>query len=101
MGLNPFYPMTQTLPHNGTDTSRAAAESFDPAKVGACERLVLNTIIATNGATCDQVEEVTGLSHQCASARIRGLVKRGLLEDSGARWPTRSGRSAIVWSKVP
>lgn len=94
-------PMTPTLPHNGTDTSRAAADSVSPVAVASCERLVLNTIIANNGATCDQVEDQTGLSHQCASARIRGLVKRGILEDSGARFPTRSGRLAIVWTKVP
>lgn len=47
--------------------------------------------------TCDEVEIVTGLKHQTASARIRELALKGLIKDSGKRRLTRSGRKAVVY----
>jgi predicted transcriptional regulator len=52
------------------------------------------------GRTCDEVEQVTKLKHQTASARIRGLVQKGFIETSGRKRPTRSGREAHVWQPV-
>lgn len=49
------------------------------------------------GATDDEVEAVTGMRHQTASARRRELVLKGLVRDSGLRRETRSGRNATVW----
>lgn len=49
------------------------------------------------GATDDEVEFVTGMIHQTASARRRELVLDGLVKDSGQRRDTRSGRKATVW----
>jgi hypothetical protein len=43
------------------------------------------------------IEEATGLSHQTVSARLRGLVLREQIEDSGEKARTRSGRWAVVW----
>jgi predicted transcriptional regulator len=88
--------MTTIAPHNGTETSRDAALSIQEA-CGRLERIVVDTIKGHGGLMCDTVEEVTGLSHQCASARINALVKRGVLKDSGHKSRTRSGRKAIVW----
>jgi hypothetical protein len=87
-----------TPPHSGGDTSRAAAESIRP-HVSPLQALVLARIARRPrmGATCEEIEELTGLRHQTASARICELKERGRLEDSGLRRPTRSGRSAIVW----
>jgi predicted transcriptional regulator len=91
--------MTTTAPHNGTETSRDAALSIQEA-CGRLERMVVDAITAHGGLMCDAVEEITGLSHQCASARINALTKRGVLKDSGVKARTRSGRKAIVWVKA-
>jgi hypothetical protein len=89
---------TDTIPHNGTDTSVDAATSIEE-HLPRLERAVLEVIVYHDGATCDEVEQKTGLAHQTASARIRGLAKRNVIRDSGSRRPTRSGRKAIVWTK--
>lgn len=85
-------------PHNGTDTSRAAAESVT-AHVPRLEQMVLDSVAAAgpDGRTCYEVEFMTGLSHQTASARITSLSRRGALVDSGQRRLTITGRKAIVW----
>lgn len=44
--------------------------------------------------------KLSELSHQTASARVRGLVLRGRVKDSGKRRDTRSGRKATVWITV-
>lgn len=91
--------MSFTIPYaKGSDTSEAAAISIEP-HVERCEQIVLNCIryFDDKGVTCDAIEEVTELSHQCASARICGLKKKSLIHDSGLRRKTRSGRSAVVW----
>ena len=59
--------------------------------------MVYRSIAEQGGATCDEVESDIGMIHQSASARIRGLVKMGLLRESGSRRKTRRGRLAIVW----
>ena len=51
--------------------------------------------------TCDEIEYKLGGKHQTISSAIRSLVKEGLLEDSGFKRKTRSGRSAICWQVVP
>ena len=53
------------------------------------------------GATCEEVEEVTGLKHQTAAAQIRHMTEAGLLRASTLRRPTKSGRTAIVWTLAP
>jgi hypothetical protein len=83
----------------GSETSEAAASSLDDSTLARLEAQVLAEIHA-RPRTCDDVEQATGLSHQTASARIRGLVLRHLIVDSGERRATRSGRKAIVW-RVP
>jgi hypothetical protein len=91
-------PLFAYVPHNGTDTSRAAAESMAP-HVSEIERNVLDFVIdaGPRGATCDEAETLLEYTHQTASARLRGLVLKGLIRDSGARRPTRSGRAARVY----
>jgi len=84
------------VPHNGTDTSRAAADSMKP-HVSDLEREVLQFVKLCGGATCDEIEYGKGMAHQTASARIKGLADKGLVRDSGARRKTRSGRQARVY----
>ena len=79
------------------DTSKAAAAQLDPTKL---ENEVL-TVIKTfgkDGCISDQVESI--LSHiKCSSLtpRYAGLVKKGLIQDSGQRRVARSNRQQIVW----
>ncbi len=80
----------------GSDTSLAAAKKHQE-KMGRTHRRVLQLIgLSRDGLTCDS-EEMTGLRHQSASARIRELVQWGHLEDSTGRRKTRSGSTATVW----
>lgn len=55
-----------------------------------------------HGATCDELELITGMTHQTASARVHELMRLGKLVASEAdgktiRRPTRSGSKATVW----
>ena len=84
----------------GSDTSKAAADSMQP-HLGNLEARVLSVIRSgPDGRTDDEVEVITELSHQSASARRRGLVLKGLVKDSGTRRKTRSGRTAVVWIAI-
>lgn len=80
----------------GSDTSEAAAESVGPV-TGRLRRQIYALICERGGLTCDEVEALTGLAHQTASARIYELKKRGQIVDCGERRPTRSGRKAAVY----
>lgn len=82
---------------NGTATSDAAAESLVP-HAARLRRRVYSTILfwGIEGCTCDEIEQITGLSHQTASARVHELMASGEICANGRR-KTRSGRTAIVW----
>ena len=58
------------------------------------------SVISTRESTDDELEIITGMSHQSLSACRRGLVKDGLVEASGKKRPTRSGRDAQVWRRA-
>ncbi len=83
--------------HNGTATSREAALSIVPHRQALALRVF--TFIqqsGIDGMTCDEVEMLSGLSHQTASARINELAKIRAIVPGGRR-QTRSGRQAMVW----
>ena len=82
----------------GSDTSRDAAASVAP-HLTRLEAVVYEHIVrqGADGSTCDEAEVATDLAHQTCSARVRGLVQKGLIIDSGDRRPTRSGRGARVY----
>ena len=85
----------------GSDTSEAAADSMIGPAVR--KRLQAYEAIAEagkDGLTCDELEHVTSMSHQTASARIRELAMARRVADSGRRRNTRSGRKAVVWVKL-
>jgi len=77
-------------------TSAAAAATICETELSRLEAYVL-TVVTRRPRTCDAIEEATGLSHQTVSARLRGLVLREHIEDSGQKARTRSGRWAVVW----
>ena len=49
------------------------------------------------GITCQEIETLTGRSHQSVSANLRHLVEDGLVEPTGAFGVTQSGRRAMTW----
>jgi len=100
--LEPYKPrpavdrnVTRT---NRTDTSRAAAQRSLPDS-GTKRRTVYDAIMGnmSNGMTCDEVCQATGMLVQSATSAINTLAQDGWLTDSGERRPTRTGHMAIVW----
>ena len=94
-----------TAPHNGTETSRDAAESILEHVNGMCRKVYDCVAAMPGGLTCEQVEQITGMKHQTVSARIRDLTtcQPPLLiigKDENhevIRRPTASGRTARVY----
>ena len=88
----------------GSETSRQAAISIQ-ADTNRLRKRVLHYIDRNlgYGATCDEVEVESGLSHQTCSARFRELAQRGQIipkvdsEGKPVTRKTRSGRAAQVW----
>lgn len=81
-----------------SSTSEEAALSIEghlPRLENVCYLVV--AAAGGEGVTCDEAEVQTQLSHQTCSARIRGLVLRGRIVDSGRTRKTRSGRQAVVY----
>lgn len=94
--FRPLYGSQGDAPYeSSSETSAAAAASLD-ADLSRLEAYVF-AVLARAARTCDAVEVATGLSHQTVSARVRGLVLRDRIVDSGDRAPTRSGRLAVIW----
>jgi hypothetical protein len=92
-----LYGRQGDTPYETTsDTSAAAAGTVTRADLARDEAIVYRAIEA-RPRTCDEVEYLTGLAHQTASARIRGLVLRARVVDSGERRRTRRNRPAVVW----
>lgn len=89
---------TAPVGHRHPDTSRAAAERALP-RTGSKRRRALHIIEERGGVTCDEIEWLTGWSHQSASPIFTGLRDDGWIEDSGDRREVRaSGNAAIVWT---
>lgn len=87
-----------SAPHNGTQTSREAAQSIEHT-ITDSEMVILRHLrsLGQDGATDDEMERALGMPHQTVSARRNGLASRDMVLDSGERRLTRSGRRAIVW----
>lgn len=87
----------------GSDTSKAAADSLSDGTAKALREIVYRHLLERDarGATDDEMEAALGMRHQTLSARRRELVIKGLAIDSGDKRKTRSGRSATVWFAVP
>jgi predicted ArsR family transcriptional regulator len=84
--------------HKGNAESEIANESIHSQKQ-AIRAKVLDAILK-QPATCEELEERLGMSHQTVSARMSELKRDGLIEKNGTR-PTRSGRQAGVYKASP
>lgn len=87
------------VPHNGTDTSDAAAESLKDY-AGVIGRRIWCVLDKLGPTTCEDLERITGMKHQTVSGRLAVLRDNGRVVDSGERRKNFSGRMAIVWRAV-
>lgn len=78
------------------DTAKAAALSV---KVSRLESLVYEAIFGSGfvGKTLDEIVAATGIEKVSASPRLKPLVIKKLIIDSGRRQNSRAGRPMILW----
>jgi len=90
--------MTGAPYQKGSDTSAQAAGSIE-SKLSHLAYAVLYAIKASagNGMNCWEVEQYCNISRACSSARLNGLVNKGLIFDSTFRRVTDTGRNAVVY----
>ena|ERR1700686_890979 len=90
-----FPPEGAAFHKNDPVTAKAAAKSVDTSFL---ETMVLNYLRDNPaGLTAHEIATKSGESLVTISPRMRPLVRRGLVEDSGETRATDSGRQAIVW----
>jgi DNA-binding transcriptional ArsR family regulator len=89
------------LPHNGTPTSRAAAEGARPA-AGSRRLQVLEAVKARgdDGATAEELERALGLSGNTIRPRLVELRAAGLVRVTTRMRPTINGYDAAVYVAV-
>ena len=96
-----FLPMPEpdeTPPHNGTDTSRDAAEHVRPrAKQMGLDVLRFIVDRFDEGATADEVGTALEMRAQTVSARCNDLQRKQWIRRSGEKRPTSSGCLAHVY----
>jgi hypothetical protein len=82
----------------GEPTSEAAADSMEEAAPKLRDKILgLLEPRKQYGATCFDLEAITGLSHQTVSPRLSELRHKGYIVDSLQRRPSPSNRDVIVW----
>jgi len=88
------------LSAHATDTQRAAVRGMLP-RSGSVQEKVLRVISShPDGLTDHEIEKITGLSHQTASAARNSLMNKGFVRDSGIRRNNDNGNPSIAWVKV-
>jgi len=92
--------MNEKAPYQkDSDTSKAAGESIEE-HLSRLESVVLYAITySREGMNTWEVEQRTGISRACVSARLNGLCNKGFIYDSKIRRPTDTGRNAVVYKK--
>ncbi len=94
----------ESPPHNGTVTSKRAAERIKPSAAAA--RLIVYEAISRagiHGLTREEIEDVTGLPGNTVRPRVYDLMdpkKTVLIEEAGEVRPCRSGCYAKVLTVV-
>jgi len=91
-----------SLPHNGTATSIAAGLSME--EIAVQDRvLILRRLvkIEPEGSTADAMQVYLMLQHQSNSPRFTELEDDGLVYNTKAKRPTRSGRGAFIRRPTP
>ena len=95
-----------TAPHNNTEPSIDAAKSIKKALNSMCSNVLKTVKSHSNGLTCDEIEDILGMKHQTASARLRDLItcqppyvefRNDPTTGQPRRRPTKSGRTARIY----
>lgn len=81
-------------------TSLEAYESVKPYKHTQRSRVLAFLREQTNGATDEEIMIALGIRYSSVNPARKGLVDDGLVQNSGQRRLTTSGRAAIVWIAV-
>lgn len=94
--LGPLFDICANR-HRGNEQSIAANKA---AKKSTERQQILEILNFGNAnLTCEDLEKVSGISHQSCSARISELKRDGLIVKIGTR-PTKSGCQAAVYKAV-
>ena len=98
-------PMTLWSPRarrSDPETSLAAARSVVPG-IRQARAEVLALFRELGPMTDEEARQSYGGNQTDSGLRTRRveLVRMGLIEDSGRRWPSRTGRQMIVWAVTP
>lgn len=101
-GNPPDKPLPPRLPHNGTLTSRIAAQSMR-CSAGAQQQRVLECLQQAGdaGLTDEEIQRGLDLSGNSERPRRAKLVELGLVRNTGLMRKTNSGHAAVVWAVVP
>lgn len=84
--------------HSDPATSHAAAAAAEGRFATEMEGRVLECLRRSNGLNTHEVADLTGIPYWTVTPRIRPLVRKGLVEDSGERRPgPGQKRQCIVW----
>lgn len=84
---------TPAAPHNGTRTSRAAAEGVKPTQLQMVRDFL--DAVGPKGATREQIHLGTGLKESAVCGRIDQLRKLGeIVEPNGMERKTSAGKAA-------
>lgn len=89
-----------SAPFSNETTSLAAARAVEREGVVMTQRqriLVALEGAGKNGATHEELAEITDIGIRQVSTRVRSLVLAGLARDSGRKAVSRSGAWVIVW----
>ena len=81
--------------HGGNAESVEADKRVNKSRL----RYMILRYLGMDDYTCEEMEFLTGLSHQTCSARFSELKRDGLIEPTKRR-KTRSGRWAMAWRRV-
>lgn len=96
-----LWAAIDATPHNGTSTSREAA-NLAKNGAGAQATAVLACIreAGASGRTMNEVEDLTGIMRASICARIAALREARLITATEHTRRTPSGRRAVVWVAV-
>ena len=101
-----LFNQPDNAPYNGVDTSIDAAESVSELLSAMRLQVFQEVLNAEDGLTCDEIEQILGMKHQTASARLNDLMKAEppvlfFVTDEKTKKPrrrvTRSGRTARIY----
>ena len=87
--------------HTDPDTSFDAAEAMSKKRATVLENKVLKALRAsTVGLTNHEIVTATGLDWNTCTPRVRPLVRKGWVVDTGLRKLGPAGRNCIIWKAV-